>query len=136
MNALEKLTTMIDDALDNVRAEEFSSLALALRATLPEVINALQAIMVSAEATITQKQTALNTILVIWNRCLKENMRAKEIEVEHLRHNAIANAARTDRIRAEGVNKRATLEVARHKQRIARTLQRARKEQEQNAKQV
>ena len=65
MDAVSRLGQLIDASLDKCRAGEFASLALALKPVLPEVITALQAIMFDPEATITQKQKALETILVL-----------------------------------------------------------------------
>src|SRR6266478_2631951 len=97
MTALEQLEALVSTSLGKVRSGECKTIADALIPAMPEVVAGLRRLVTEPGSTPTARLAALNMLLTLHARCMKEDLRAKRFETAKERLKAkreVASAAK------------------------------------------
>jgi hypothetical protein len=118
MNVHEKLSLYLQSASDKVTSGEFRQISDALRPILPEVVALLRSIAISESSTMADKKWALEMLMSLWRRCIRDEDRKQKVRLQHQK-------LTIKKKKADAEDKRATLEISRKREEIAKTLAQA-----------
>jgi hypothetical protein len=130
VNALDRLQSLLNRALEKVKSEQLRSIAEAVRLMLPEVLVAIQDVAVDPTSTPAQRLRAGEMLLDIWEKVLRADL--QESRTTAIRDQARAKyaAATAAKIQARAEEKASLLKIAAKRRRMQRVLDKAAKQME------
>lgn len=124
MDALTKLSALLDRSLSAVTREDYKNIRVALASGMPEVVTTLTGIMTATESTPGQRLTATKLLLSIWERALGANLREEKISATKVKHRAKIATAQAVKARAKADEQVALVHIDKERKKIQRVLNR------------
>ena len=117
----DKLESYMLAAIDK-SASDGTAVSDAIKSAIPDMIAALRGVIVSTDASPTQRMRACEILFSSWSRCLRADLREQRAEVSTQKWRAKQAAALAQRTTAKAQDKKSQLEISKERKRIQRQL--------------
>jgi hypothetical protein len=125
LNSLEKLTVLMQQAVERAQGDTSQTIASALAEAVPEIIRALVGIIVAPETSQTVKMKSVEILLGLWTKSTRADIAHHHQEAKKAKAQAAKATATAKAVELKVIEKKVDLKRHKEQAKIARQLRAA-----------